>query len=162
NGDAHIDANHIAATAEAIAPHSPATHTTPEHPELHGPAHHKTRISPWWFIAAALAVIVIALSVWRYQKAQPVTALTDFWSPVLHAKTPPLLCPGGVVLAPNNFSGVITAGKDIESPFVSFQTATAIARLSGLIERNGATVQLQSSPTTPLTELRERPVILLG
>jgi len=42
------------------------------------------------------------------------------------------------------------------------QTAAAIARISGQLERGGATYQMQPSASTPLTEMRERPVILLG
>jgi hypothetical protein len=42
------------------------------------------------------------------------------------------------------------------------QIASAIAHLSGMLERSGVTPQLESSATTPLTELREHTVILLG
>ena len=69
---------------------------------------------------------------------------------------------GGVVFQQNGFSGVITAGKDIEYPFVSMQSAAAISQISGLVERFGATTQVLSSPSTPLTELREHSVVLLG
>jgi hypothetical protein len=81
---------------------------------------------------------------------------------VLHDQRNVLVCTGGAVFAQDRFSGVATAGRDVEYPFVSFQIASSIARLSGLIERNGATVQLESSATTPLTTLRERPVVLIG
>jgi hypothetical protein len=161
NGDADI--SHVAATTELIPATSatdPSTHPAPLHEHIE--AQTRTRWATWWLIAAAIAVIVLAISIWRYQKTQPVTALNDFWAPVLHDQKTVLLCTGGVVFSQNNFSGVVTAGKDIEYPFVSFQIATAISHLSGLIERNGATVQLQSSPSTPLNELRDRPVILLG
>jgi hypothetical protein len=67
-----------------------------------------------------------------------------------------------VVFEPRNFSGVQTAGKDIEYPFVSMQIAAAIGKVSGLLERGGATVQMQSCAPTPLNEMRERPVVLLG
>lgn len=67
------------------------------------------------------------------------------------------------MFAQDHFSGVATAGKDIDYPFVSMQTASAIAQLSGLLARSGgATTQLQTAATTPLTELREHPVIFLG
>jgi hypothetical protein len=74
-----------------------------------------------------------------------------------------LICTGGVVFQQNNnFSGVTTAGKDIQYPFVSMQTAAAISQISGLVERFGATTQVLSSPSTPLTELREHSVVSLG
>jgi hypothetical protein len=117
----------------------------------------------WWLaLAAVLAIAVVAGLGWRYRTVQPRTALDNFWLPVVRDQRVMMICTGGSVFAQNNFSGVITAGKDIDYPFVSMQTASAIAQLSGLLEHNGATTQLQSAATTPLTELRERPVIFLG
>jgi hypothetical protein len=72
------------------------------------------------------------------------------------------ICTGGSVFAQDRFSGVATAGKDIDYPFVSLQSATAIAQISALLERYGTTTELQPSASTPLTALREHPVILLG
>jgi hypothetical protein len=116
----------------------------------------------WMGIAGALAVFIVMTFVWRAHLVPPRTAVDEFWMPVIHDQRTVLFCTGGVVFAQNNFSGVTTAGKDIEYPFISFQIASAISRLSGLVERDGATAQLQSAATTPLTELRERPIILLG
>jgi hypothetical protein len=110
-----------------------------------------------------LLIAVLGGLGWRYRTVQPRTALDSFWAPVLHDQPVVMVCVGGSVFAQNNFSGVATAGKDIDYPFVSMQSAFAIAQLSGLLERiGGATTQLQSAATTPLTELRERPVIFLG
>jgi hypothetical protein len=117
----------------------------------------------WWWVTAALVVVAVLAGLgWRYRTAQPLKPLDSFWAPVLHDQPVVMICAGGSVFA-QNFSGVITAGKDIDYPFVSMQTASAIAQLSSLVERNGgATTQLQSAATTPLTELREHPVIFLG
>jgi hypothetical protein len=116
-----------------------------------------------WLGIASTFVVAIALAfAWKARVVQPRTVVDEFWLPVIHDQRTVLFCTGGVVFAQNNFSGVTTAGKDIEYPFVSFQIASAISRLSGLVERNGATAQLQSASTTPLTELRERPIVLLG
>jgi hypothetical protein len=82
--------------------------------------------------------------------------------PVLHEQRTVLICAGGVIFKKNNFSGVITAGKDIDYPFVSMQTASAIALVSSTLARSEVTTQLLSSPSTPLTDLREHPVVLLG
>ncbi len=140
----------------------PATHPammSVEHTEL---IHKRTGRRWAWILAAAAALAILAGVGWRYRSAQPRTALDDFWAPIFRDQRTVLVCTGGAVFAQNNFSGVQTAGKDVEYPFVSFQIASAIARLSGLTDRNGATVQLESSATTPLTTLRERPVILIG
>lgn len=114
----------------------------------------------------ALAVLIVAAASvglrWKYLTAKPRTAVDEFWEPVLHDQKMVLICTGGSVFQDNKFSGVITAGKDIEYPFVSMQIASAIAQLSGLMERFGAGAQLLSSPTTPLNDLREQSVVLLG
>jgi hypothetical protein len=118
----------------------------------------------WWMAVAAILAIAVAAGLgWRYHAAPPRTALDDFWFPVVRDQRVVMICTGGSVFAQNNFSGVTTAGKDIDYPFVSMQSASAIAQLSGLLERSGgATTQLQSAAATPLTELREHPVIFLG
>jgi hypothetical protein len=108
-----------------------------------------------------ILAIVVGWQWWVHAVRRP-TALDEFWAPVLHEQGTTLICSGSVVFAPNNFSGVTTAGKDIEYSFVSIQIAAAIAKISGLLERGGATYQMQPSASTPLTEMRERPVILLG
>jgi hypothetical protein len=118
-----------------------------------------------WLLAAGAMVVIAVLGglVSKYRTAQPRTALDNFWSVVLRDQPVVMICTGGSVFAQNNFSGVVTAGKDIDYPFVSMQSASAIAQLSGSLERiGGATTQLQSSATTPLTDLREHPVIFLG
>ena len=99
---------------------------------------------------------------WRSRSTYTPTAVDDFWMPVLHEQRTVLICAGGVIFKKNNFSGVITAGKDIDYPFVSMQTASAIARVSSTLARAEVTTQLLSSPSTPLTDLREHPVVLLG
>ncbi len=115
-------------------------------------------------LLASLALIVLAASIaaLRYHAAQEQSAVNDFWAPVFHDQHTILICTGGVVFQQNAFSGVITAGKDNEYPFVSMQIASAIAQISTLVEHSGATTQLLSSPSTPLTELRDHSVVLLG
>jgi hypothetical protein len=57
--------------------------------------------------------------------------------------------------------GVKSADKNTEYPLVTFQAASSIALLSSLIQRGGATAQLRFAASTPLTELREYPLVLL-
>lgn len=114
-------------------------------------------------VVAVLAGLAIFAGLrWGYPPVRPHTAVDDFWTPVLREQRAVLICTGSVVFAQNNFSGVTTAGKDIEYPFISIQIASAISEISGLLQRSGATTQLLSSASTPLTELREHPIILLG
>ncbi|MGA2217539.1 MAG: hypothetical protein ABSG51_05605 [Terracidiphilus sp.] len=110
-------------------------------------------------IVAAIAIIGIG---WKYRTANSQTALNDFWRPVLHDQRTILMCTGSVVFAPERVSGTLTAGKDIEYPFVSMEGASAISHVSGLLQSSGVQVQLKSAGATPLTELREHSFILLG
>jgi hypothetical protein len=110
-----------------------------------------------------LVALVVAGIQWRSSAVRPQAAVDDFWGPVLQGQHTVLICAGGVVFQQqNNFSGVITAGKDIEYPFVSMQIASALTQISGVMEHYGVTTELHSSPSTPLTVLREHTAVLLG
>jgi hypothetical protein len=116
----------------------------------------------WWVFAVILVpVCAIAAWKWKIKPLQPHNALTEFWAPVLRDQSTVLLCTGGVVFS-DNYSGTTTADRNVNYPFVSIQIASSIARISGLLERSGVNVQLVSSSTTPLTELREHSVAFLG
>jgi hypothetical protein len=113
-------------------------------------------------LGATLVLSIVAGLGWRYRTAHTLTPLDDFWAPALRDQRMVPICTGGSVFAQDRFSGVATAGKDIDYPFVSMQAASAIAQISALLERYGTISELQPSASTPLTELREHPVILLG
>jgi hypothetical protein len=85
-----------------------------------------------------------------------------FWAPVLRDQHSMIVCTGSSVFAPQNKSGVETAGKDIDYTFVSMQIASAIAQVSEAIEHYGTTTELSSAATTTLPDLREHSVTLLG
>ncbi len=119
--------------------------------------------SALWMLAGVVAVIVVFCGglAWR-AAARSRSALNQFWGPALTEQGEPLMCVGGNVFQEKNFSGTMTAGKDIEYPFVSMQLAAGMARVGGLLERNGAHYHLQASASTPLNDLRDRPLILMG
>jgi len=121
-----------------------------------------TRSLIWLTLAVVVAIGLFTGLKWRFGLVQPQSALDEFWTPVLSDKGTVSICTGASVFSQSNFSGVATAGKDIDYPFVSMQIASAIVQLSGLLERSGNAPHLESSATTPLTELREHSVILLG
>jgi hypothetical protein len=128
-----------------------------------------TATRPWyrrpilWITASSvMLLLLIGACAWQHGRSYSENALQDFWAPVLSESNTTLICSGGVVFAPERFSGVKTAGRDIDYPFVSMQIATSIAHISGQLERFGKTVQTSSSASTVLTDLRERPVVLIG
>ena len=116
----------------------------------------------WLGCAVILAALVVTGIQWRLRAVQPQAAVDDFWRPVLQGQHTVVICAGGVVFQQNNFSGVITAGKDIEYPFVSMQIASALTQISSVMDHYGVATELHSSPSTPLTVLREHTAVLLG
>jgi len=116
----------------------------------------------WLACAVVIVAILIAAVIWRYRTVHPQTALDDFWRPVLRDQRTILICSGSVIFAPERVSGTLTAGKDIEYPFVSMEGASAISHISGLLQSSGVQTDLKSAGATPLTELREHSFILVG
>jgi hypothetical protein len=117
----------------------------------------------WLAVAAIAAVVLLAGMGWKYRAVHPRTPLDAFWMPVLRDQTVMPVCLGGSVFSQTHTSGVATATKDVDYPFISMQSASAVAQISALLERSGgATTQLQSAATTTLTELKEHPAILVG
>jgi hypothetical protein len=154
--DLHFAAEpHILHASAHLADH-PAAHMSPQ-----ARGHRRTL----WLAAAAVVLLAAAAAglLWRYRAAHPAAAVDEFWAPVLRDQRSVVICTGSVVFAQNNnYSGVHTAGKDLDYTFVSMQIASAIAQISDVAERSGTSAQLTPSASTPLTELREHPVILLG
>jgi hypothetical protein len=126
----------------------------------------KTGIFPARRLWLAVLVVGAAVSItglwWGVKLTGPPSALNDFWGPVLHNQQTVVICTGGNVFSEKNFSGVATAGKDVSYPFVSMQIASSIAQISRLLDHSGVTPQLVSSATTPLTDLRDHSIALLG
>jgi hypothetical protein len=116
-----------------------------------------------WLACAAIVVMIAVVGMsWKNRTVHPQTALDDFWGPVLRDQRTILICTGSVIFAPERKSGTLTAGKDIEYPFVSMEGASAISHVSGLLQSSGVQTQLKSAGATPLTELREHSFILVG
>jgi hypothetical protein len=115
-------------------------------------------------IALLIAVLLGLAATVLIRRIQTVrmSAVDRFWKPVLRDRGTSLLVPGVVVFSPNPYSGTETAGKETEYPFVSLQVAAATARLSGLLQKNGSSYQLQPANATTLSDLRDRSVILIG
>ncbi len=114
-----------------------------------------------WYVLAIALLLVIGGMTWKYTGDRP-TAVDQFWAQTLHEPGKTLMCTGGVVFENNNFSGTHTAGKEIEYPFVSMQIVSSISQISGLLERGGATYEVRAASSLPLTDMRERPIILFG
>ncbi len=151
--------------ATTALPDTAAKLETPEPVAVHSSS---TSGRPWLIpLATALALAVFvagAYGVWNWlHRPTPIEdALTEFWTPVVNGQQQVLICTGGVVFNQGTYSGTRTANRDVEYPFISLQNAAAIARVSGQLERYGIPAQLIPSPSTPLTDLREHSIALIG
>lgn len=138
-------------------------------PEIHAslPTTRRRLMSPllrWTALAVVAALAVAAIVTSRTRAFHHQTAVEEFWAPMLRDQRPMVICTGSVVFAQDRYSGVITAGKngDVQYPFVSIQSASAIANIESSIESSGGKTQLITAPWTTLTDLREHSVTLLG
>lgn len=132
-----------------------------EHPAGLTPTRSSRRTFTWLIFTATIALL--AAGSWRYRADHLKAPLDSFWNPVVHDQSSIPVCIGGSVFSQTHTSGVATATKDVDYPFISMQSVAAVAQISALLERTArATTQLQAAATTPLTELRDHPVILLG
>ena len=158
----HAEAHHGIAVRE---PEFPAldSHGPSHGPVLYGDASRRSARRWGWLSVAALVVIAAALvGVWKYRTLHPKSALDEFWAP-LREQSPVMVCIGGSVFDQTHLSGVSTAGKDTDYPFVSLQSASALAQLSTLLgKQGGVATEVRASANTPLTELREHPLVLVG
>ena len=153
------------AVADAHEPHVFAADLAHLHADLAAAGDAKLRSRTLWIAAAAVLVVAAVAGglLWRSRTPHPTTAVDQFWAPVLRDQRNVVICTGSVVFAQDrNYSGVHTANKDPDYTFVSMQIASAIAQVTDIAERSGISTQVVPSASTPLTQLGEHPVILLG
>ncbi len=143
--------------AEAVS-HTAAPRTSES--EGHSAVHRGRRWA--WLALGAVVLIALGAATWRYRAKHAENQVEAFWAPVIHGQQDLIVCIGGSVFANNHYSGVETADKNIDYPFVSMQSVSAAVRISSMLSREGVSTQLASAPTIQLTDLRERSVALLG
>ncbi|MGB8030399.1 MAG: hypothetical protein WCF30_12140 [Terracidiphilus sp.] len=116
-------------------------------------------------LPALFVMLLLALAAgawWRYRANPSQNQVDEFWAPVVHGQHNLLICTGSSVFSSNRYSGVETANRDIDYPFVSWQSVSAAVQISGVLSRTGVSTQLVSAPSAALTDLREHSVTLLG
>jgi hypothetical protein len=122
--------------------------------------------SSGWKIWAGFGLLLILICggvlALRFNWAQRPDAVEQFWAPLAHEPGTTLVCLGGVVFEQDKYSGVITAGKDIDYPFVSMQIAASLPRVSQVLDQEKRAYEVESAASTPITQMRDRPVVLLG
>jgi hypothetical protein len=109
-----------------------------------------------------LIVAAVVAGLWIRHRSAPTQAIDAFWEPILSGKSDILICAGGNTFMQNPVPEFVTAGKEIDYPYFSLQTAVSTTLLSALIEQHGATAQFRFAASTSLPEFHEHPIILLN
>jgi hypothetical protein len=127
-------------------------------------ARRKSILGPLLAVTLIVMIEIAAGFYWTHRSIRPDSIVDDFWAPLTRDQRSVILCTGSVVFAQDKYSGVITAGTNgnVDYPFVSIQTAAAIAQIDEAVQRSGASTQLIASPWTTLTDLREHSITLIG
>jgi hypothetical protein len=117
-----------------------------------------------WVWLALIVVVLAALAAgaWRFRGNHAQNQVDAFWAPVIRGQQSLIVCTGGSVFANNHYSGVETADKNIDYPFVSMQSVSAAVQISSMLARAGVSTQLASAPSVQLSDLREHSIALLG
>jgi hypothetical protein len=132
------------------------------------------RISPprksRWLVAvgivAALACIAAAVAIWP--RARPVTALDQFWSPVLSSTSPVSLCVAyvpvfGLDRDPNSTKPVRPEDfVSLTDQFVGGGDLIATSRLTAMLTRMERPYRLRIGSDVSFHDLRTAPAILVG
>jgi hypothetical protein len=129
------------------------------------PSHLSSKLA--YAACAVLAmVLAVVLSSWKY-KEDP---LQVFWSPVLSARGPVLLCVGTLhsglesTGAHANMSAPMTLSDfhDTDTEMVHVYDAIAFAKLAGLLEGDGKAYHLESQSDANFSDLQSGPAVLVG
>ncbi|HVN92361.1 MAG TPA: hypothetical protein VMT38_01625 [Terracidiphilus sp.] len=118
-----------------------------------------------WIALVLTVVLLSALATgvrWKYGASHPQDQVQAFWAPVIRGQQSLTVVTGGSIFASDHYSGVETADKSIDYPFVSMQSVSAAVQISSMLARAGVATQLASAPSTELTDLREHSLTLLG
>lgn len=119
-----------------------------------------------WIGLAAVAVFIALLGAGMYfrlsHSEQMTSPLKQFWAPALNDTKGVILCSGSVIFRNGGYSGVTTAHKGSDYAFVSTQNVSSIARVQDALNGLGIKSRLAFSVDTPISDLREHTVVMLG
>lgn len=128
-----------------------------------------TRLSKHRFRARILALAIVlgagvvgAVLVYHNQTlaASRPSILERFWGPVLQSTRPALIVLRTAPPARTAESEPLTVEEHVR--YVSVSIATALASLASVLNEHGKNYEIKEAPETTLTDLRSRPVILVG
>jgi hypothetical protein len=119
-----------------------------------------------WLLVLTLAMILAfgAGFFWTHRSVPTDSIVDEFWAPLTRNQQSVILCTGSTLFTQDKYSGVITAGTNpnVDYPFVSIQTTSAIAQVDEAVGRSGVSTPLIAAPWTTLTDFREHSITLIG
>lgn len=132
----------------------------------------RTRRFPRWYFWAGLAVgLGVALSVWGVRGLRETflpSSLDRFWSPLVKAPSPVLICVGGSSRASADdllerpmFTGG-TGKTDYSIQLVSPSVTGVTVQLSSFLGRRGKSSLMRTVEAVSFTDVRESPSVLVG
>jgi hypothetical protein len=148
--------------AEFLLPEQPLKERHPE------PAGRKL-----WYLAAAVAVGILALAAWSLRMLSPVPVIDQFWAPVLSGPGPVVLyvssAPSGGVTGTAAPSTPVSADSGVQlHEFIerTGQVPTADVNVASLLnsflQRRGTKSVVRAAGGASLSDLRSAPAVLLG
>lgn len=119
----------------------------------------------WKVWAAVLTVALAALGTYSYWVTHPWAGKDEVWAPLLQTTLPILIVIGSghpelATTRPN----AMTLEEEMHGPqsHISLPSAVALSRVSATLEEHGRPLKLRESSLTNLSDLRSRPVVLVG
>lgn len=118
-------------------------------------------VRPRHVLLTASVLTGVFLLAWGLARRSRSDAIDMFWQPMLTSQSPILISPGAMVFSAT-VAGATKADNTVDYPYVSFATASSLADLGTLLARSKERYVVVPSSTLTLTDIRGRPVVLLG
>jgi hypothetical protein len=156
----------------AVAPEFPLPAVIePIEPEEHHSlsAQSQRRFTLRYLLYLGLAVPLVGFLVLANTEFRAKSPRTLFWSPVLRVNAPVLIAVGDVPKGPPSASDTQDGNNppspkpgEKNPPTVPFADAVTIAKVSGVLTGEGKQVVIRRENSSSFSDLRERPVVLIG
>ena len=170
----------------AYAPAYSRPHNVPAGPvpaAAEAPPAARSRVWAWGFagLVTVLAVTVAAVLATHRPPAAATSAFDRFWSPLLTAPGPVLLCPGGLDMyelpleVKQAADAAATSASEpplislsprqvqrVGARYVAITDAIALARIAAVFQQRGRPYQIRENNLTSFADLRASPAVLIG
>jgi hypothetical protein len=126
---------------------------------------HRYRIAAFGLVALLLVAAVAGTYSYRRFTSPKPNVVDRLWGPLVNSPRPILIVVGTshpIKLGPEPDQTSFIDHMTGPYHHVSIATATALANLAGVLRQHGAAYEIKEDTETSLTDLRSRPLILIG